>query len=308
MMQYYAPGKLMISGEYAVLNGAKALAIPTNGFGQNLQVNKHQQCGHYWESIDTSGKWFEATFSNDLQQITSSSNHLQAHLIQKLLQFIQRQKPELFEQTKYFKTHLNFDRFWGFGSSSSLIGILSKWSGIPAFDLLNISFGGSGYDVAVAMENKPILYQLSKTKQLNRQVYKNKYPVWQTVDFKPDFASEIFLIYRNIKQNSRDEIKKYQQKKPHPEQIRLITQISETLLTCQNLDEFENLIIKHEQIISQILQRPMVQHEFFSDYPGKIKSLGAWGGDFILATRQQAPAYFKSKGYHKILCLKDILG
>ena len=32
----------------------------------------------------------------------------------------------------------------------------------------------------------------------------------------------------------------------------------------------------------------------FNDFKGAIKSLGAWGGDFILATAKQDPtAYFK---------------
>ena len=306
-MSYYAPGKLMISGEYAVLNGAKALAIPTAGYGQNLQVEAQAPNGHYWESYDPSGKWFEASFSQDVQQITGTTNLSQAVVIQRLLQFIRQQKPELFKQGKHFKTHLNFNRNWGLGSSSSLIVLLSQWSGVPAFDLLDNSFGGSGYDVAVAMTNKPVLYRLSERKQSNSPVYKGKNPVWQAVDFNPDFADSIFLIYRNVKQNSRDEIKKYRQKTIESAQIQMISQISDALLTCQSLDRFEMLIDKHEQIISRILQRPTVQQELFADYPGQIKSLGAWGGDFIMATRQEAPAYFQSKGFRQILCLKDIL-
>ena len=306
-MSYYAPGKLMISGEYAVLSGAKALAIPTDGYGQSLRVDELASNKHYWESLDPSGKWFEATFSKDLQQIIGTSNQSQAVVIQRLLQFIQQQKPELFKQAQYFKTHLNFDRHWGFGSSSSLIVLLYQWSGISAFDLLDSSFGGSGYDVAVAMANQAILYQLSEVKQMDSPVYKGKNPVWQPVDFHPDFADSIFLIYRNVKQNSRDEIKKYRKKTVEPSQIQIISKISEALTACQSLDEFEILIKKHEQIISQILQRPTVQQELFADYSGQIKSLGAWGGDFILATRKEAPAYFQSKGFGQILCLKDIL-
>ncbi len=306
-MSYYAPGKLMISGEYAVLNGAKALAIPTAGYGQSLWVDELASNTHYWVSRDQSGKWFEATFSKDLQQITGTTNQSQAVVIQRILQFIQQQKPELFYQAQYFKTHLNFDRYWGFGSSSSLIVLLSQWSGVSAFDLLDNSFGGSGYDVAVAMANQAVLYQLSEVKQMDSPVYKGKYPVWQPVDFQPDFSDRIFLIYRNVKQNSRDEIKKYRQKTVTPSQIQIISQISEALPACQSLDEFERLIFNHEQIISRILQRPTVQQELFADYPGQIKSLGAWGGDFILATRQEAPAYFQSKGFGQILCLKDLL-
>ncbi len=38
--------------------------------------------------------------------------------------------------------------------------------------------------------------------------------------------------------------------------------------------------------------------KIFLDYFGQTKSLGAWGGDFILATgNKDTPKYFKNKGY-----------
>ena len=39
MSQFYSHGKLLITGEYLVLDGAKALAVPTV-FGQDLSVKK----------------------------------------------------------------------------------------------------------------------------------------------------------------------------------------------------------------------------------------------------------------------------
>ena len=306
-MQFYAPGKLMISGEYAVLNGALALAIPTAEYGQSLSVHPFEKNWILWESFEPQGKWFEVTFSHDLKHPIETTNLSQASVIQQLLIYIKNLKPELFNQGLHFKTVLTFNRHWGFGSSSSLIALLSKWSDVPAFDLLGISFGGSGYDVAVALENKAILYQLSEQKIPDTPVYKNKYPVWQKIDFKPPFADDIFLIYRNVKQNSRNEIIKYRQKPAGNEQIKAISRISEALAVCHSLDEFETLISEHEEIISRVLQRLPVQDEFFKDYPGKIKSLGAWGGDFILATRQDATDYFKAKGLYTIINLKDLL-
>ena len=39
-----------------------------------------------------------------------------------------------------------------------------------------------------------------------------------------------------------------------------------------------------------------------SDYNGEIKSLGAWGGDFILAAGPtNTPEYFSSKGFNTII-------
>ena len=306
-MQFYAPGKIMLSGEYTVLNGALALAIPTAGYGQTLFVSSLKKDEIFWESFDPEGKWFETHFSQDLQQIKETTNQSQAVVIQQLLLFIKKQKPELFDKALHFRTELNFNREWGLGSSSSLIALLSIWSGVPAFDLLDISFGGSGYDVIVAMANKAVLYHLLDT-SVKLPLYRGKLPVWQPVDFCPSFAGEVYLIYRNIKQNSRDEIKIYKRKPANEQQVDMISRISNAMVDCKELNDFEMLIAKHEQIISQVLQRPTVQNEFFSDYPGKIKSLGAWGGDFILATRKNAPDYFKAKGFNTIINLKDILG
>jgi hypothetical protein len=40
----------------------------------------------------------------------------------------------------------------------------------------------------------------------------------------------------------------------------------------------------------------------FNDYKGAIKSLGAWGGDFILVTgNEDSISYFKKKGYNTII-------
>ena len=58
----------------------------------------------------------------------------------------------------------------------------------------------------------------------------------------------------------------------------------------------------HEALLSNILSLTPVKKALFPDYPGSIKSLGAWGGDFILATAEEAPdAYFRNKGYETII-------
>ena len=45
----------------------------------------------------------------------------------------------------------------------------------------------------------------------------------------------------------------------------------------------------------------------FKDFKGEIKSLGAWGGDFILASGDDSPSYFKSKGYKTIIKFDDMV-
>jgi len=61
--EFYSNGKLLITGEYLVLDGAKAFALPTK-FRQNLIVEKGIPQEIQWTSFDADGSiWFEDTFS-----------------------------------------------------------------------------------------------------------------------------------------------------------------------------------------------------------------------------------------------------
>ncbi len=307
-MTYFAPGKLMISGEYVVLNGATAFAVPVR-FGQSLQVLPYTYSGHKWQSYEPSGLWFEAVFSKNLNRIEQTTDTQKALLLQKLLQYIRLQKPDLWHENLQFVTRLNFDRNWGLGSSSSLLVLLHQWSGVDPFQLLDISFGGSGYDIAVAIENKPIWYRLSRKKPENKDFYsyRNKFSVWKTTFFNPSFSDKIFFVYRNRKQNSRHEISKYRQTLPSAQFLSEIDTISRKLPAVTDLQDFEGLIKRHEQIISDILQRPALQTELFNDFSGVVKSLGAWGGDFFMAIGNSVPEYFHQKGFHTVLSFQQMI-
>ena len=54
-----------------------------------------------------------------------------------------------------------------------------------------------------------------------------------------------------------------------------------------------------------------VKNKIFPDFWGAIKSLGAWGGDFVLATSSKDEAttkdYFNSKGYHTVLLFSELV-
>jgi len=66
--------------------------------------------------------------------------------------------------------------------------------------------------------------------------------------------------------------------------------------------------LEHEEIISKIIDLTPVKQKLFKDYQGAIKSLGAWGGDFILAAGDaNTPSYFESKGYETIISYSDMV-
>src|SRR5690606_10412379 len=84
-------------------------------------------------------------------------------------------------------------------------------------------------------------------------------------------------------------------------------QITREILNVKTLKQFEILIEQHESLLSEMLQLQKIKDLLFSDFRGSVKSLGGWGGDFILATGKEAPQYFRNKGFSVILSFNKML-
>ncbi|MDT0675006.1 GYDIA family GHMP kinase [Autumnicola musiva] len=303
MKNFYSNGKLLITGEYAVLKGAKALTVPTT-FGQEIIIEEISTGNIYWESFDDNGKsWYSGAFEVNNNEIKCTSENLNSEVTQRLVQILQaahQLNPAVLEQSGFkVETRLNFDRNWGLGTSSTLINNIAQWFRIDAFELLKKTFGGSGFDIAAAQSNVPVTYQIGKNE---RQVLK--------AHFNPAFKSEIFFVYLNQKQNSRQAIAHFRNQ-PQENSDVLIDKISNLTLQfieCAELSEFEMLMEIHETLISKAVQLPKIKTQLFKDYPRKIKSLGGWGGDFIMATGgEEEREYFRKKGYTIIFNYEDII-
>lgn len=307
MTTFRSNGKLLLTAEYVVLDGAKALALPTK-FGQSLTVEPIKESNLFWKSIDHNGNvWFEDVFpmEKNTSSFSNPSNDISKRVIQILNAAKQLNPNFLFpsigtEGGFSITTKLDFPENWGLGSSSTLINNISNWAHINAYDLLELTFGGSGYDIACAKDTNPITYQINKLE--NTQVT-------NTVDFNPSFREELFFVHLNKKQDSREGIDHYNKNKHNlTSTIIEINTLTDSIINCQTISEFESLITKHEQIISKLINLPTVKTRLFSDYSGAIKSLGAWGGDFILATGNESYMdYFKQKGYQTIIPYRAIV-
>lgn len=307
-MKFYSNGKLLLTGEYLVLDGAKSLAVPTK-FGQNLTVENIQEPVLIWASFTDKGEcWFEASFRLPKFRLNSATFNSEkegsaeniAETLQTILQEAQKLNPN-FLQTKnglLVKTNLTFPQNWGLGSSSTLISNIASWAKIDAFKLLWNAFSGSGYDIACAKNNYPIFYQLQ-----------DKKPIIEPVDLKPTFVNQLFFIHLNRKQNSREGIKEYRKNSSNIQsEIDSISVLSNEFYKANRLKDLNKIIVEHEQIISSIIKLEPVKNKLFSDYFGEIKSLGAWGGDFVLATgNEDTPNYFKQKGFHTILTYNEMV-
>ena len=78
-----------------------------------------------------------------------------------------------------------------------------------------------------------------------------------------------------------------------------ITRLTERLVLVYTITDFCAILNEHEMLISEYLGISTVKERLFSDYKGTVKSLGAWGGDFVLAISEteDTPNYFLSKGF-----------
>ncbi len=300
---FYSNGKLLITGEYLVLDGAISLALPTK-FGQNLVVETIDNNNIIdWKSYDSDGTiWFETNFSFrsiiEKEQFDASEN-VKNTLVEILHQAYLLNPNFIVNSNGYLiKTQLFFPRNWGLGTSSTLINNIAQWTDIDAFRLLKNSFGGSGYDIACAQNNVPILYQLI-----------DENPVVELVNFNPIFKDNIYFVYLNQKQNTKNAIINYQNRiNQFDKDISKINKITNQILNTNILKQFENLIETHEIILSNILEMQTIKECLFNDFEGVIKSLGAWGGDFVMVVSDKNPTkYFEKRGFKTILNYNDMI-
>jgi len=298
---FYSNGKLLLTGEYVVLDGAKALAVPTR-FGQNLIVKKGSNQQINWISFDYDESiWFQdiITFSDIKSKHLSENNQTEKNTLIEILHQAYIQNSDFLNKKGYeIETHLTFPRIWGLGTSSTLINNIGQWLQIDAFELLSKSFGGSGYDVACAQTNLPIIYHLE-----------NEIPHFKTVHFNPKFKENIHFVYLNLKQSSKEAISNYlTQRHKINTVISTINSISYEAIDCKEAKEFAKLMEHHEIILSDVLEKKTVQESLFSDFKGVVKSLGAWGGDFVMVISKENPiSYFIEKGYSTILSYEDMV-
>lgn len=307
-MEFYSNGKLLLTGEYLVLDGAKALALPTK-FGQILIVEKIVEPQLIWGSFTNTGEcWFEAVFDLPKLRLVSAtfnsnkegSADFIAETLLEILEEARNLNPDFLNVDGGYivKTKLTFPRNWGLGSSSTLINSIASWAKVNAFKLLWNSFKGSGYDIACAQNNRAVFYQI-----------KDKNPIIEQVNFNPIFKDNLFFVFLNKKQNSKEGIAKFREsKKDFSVELKRISELSEAFLVAESLQDFEKLIIEHEQIISSIIKIKPVKEKLFSDYFGEIKSLGAWGGDFVMVTgNEKTPSYFKNKGFEIVISYSEMI-
>lgn len=305
-LHFRSNGKLMITGEYLVLAGAKALAMPVR-FGQKLAVSSnpgHKATIKWWSYIKDQF-WLQASFSgvqlepNPVDQTTRQ--HIQ-RLRQVLLEAKTLNPGFLCENIEWdVRSDIEFDLQWGLGSSSTLISNIAAWASVDPYELHFRVSEGSAYDIACARSNQALLYTFRG---------KQKQPKIEHIPFHPNFASQLYFVYSGKKQSSDASIRSFHKENASSSDVDAISALSEQMATSTSLMDFIEMMDKHERITSKYTTSEVIRKRYFPDFPGSVKSLGAWGGDFLLAASPVAPeqiiAYFRNKGLSTIISFNDM--
>ncbi|MGB5556232.1 MAG: GYDIA family GHMP kinase, partial [Flavobacteriaceae bacterium] len=233
--EYYSNGKLLLTAEYAVLEGALALAVPTR-FGQTLKITERTAPSISWSSLAHDGSvWFQTELAIDTisKQMDADLGSVVGTLFYILGQ-AQKLNPLFLNDGKGYsvETKLGFPQDWGLGSSSTLISNIAYWANVDPYALLKNTFTGSGYDIACARHHSAIFYQL-----------RPKVAVVKEIAFDPPFKDALFFVHLNKKQNSREGIAAFQKREINTlDLIKNITQITQSIATCTKLADFEALL------------------------------------------------------------------
>ena len=296
---YQAHGKLLLTAEYFVLHGVKAIALPLQ-YGQRMEVavGKEKEILR-WKAFMQEGLWFSCDLKLPGFEIVNSSDAEKAVILRDTFRTIQQMNPDFQpESSLEVHTYIDFNNQWGLGSSSTLIANLASWAKVDPFKLNEKVFHGSGFDIACATAKGPIFYQ------------KQRIP--KPVDLNYPFLDKLFFIYSGSKKSTRNEVCRFlNDGTVSPQQLHLMNQLTDAFAVAGELDEFQRLIAEHEQLVSSLLGCPTVKSHYFSDFNGEVKSLGAWGGDFYLIATpmddRDVLHYFKQKGLRVVFPWRELV-
>ena len=131
--------------------------------------------------------------------------------------------------------------------------------------------------------------------------------------FHPPFVDRLYFVYQEKKQHSSDEVRRFNQQWGQADlkaEMQTVSELGMALPTITYYEDFCTLLQLHESILARCLDREPVQQQY-PDFNGVLKSLGAWGGDFLLAVTEMPDedvrAYFQGKGMNTVFKYQDLI-
>jgi len=295
----HANGKLLLTGEYLVVAGAIALALPIR-FGQTLHAEYGDHQSISWISMENGVSWFTCEMDPVSLTIKSASDHTIARRLKEILSAARLINPGFLKEDGISITmSANYPLKWGLGSSSTLIALIAEWAHVDKYILFRMVSRGSGYDIACTDRDSMFFYRL-KDGKIN------------ITDARPGNAliNHACFAYSGKKQATAEELSAFLSETTFTDaNIERISELScmicntdDPLLLCSRIDE-------HEEILGRILRKePVSKH--FQDFPGSIKSLGAWGGDFAMFVSEIGNEFIKTwlkqNGFSVVFCYEEL--
>jgi mevalonate kinase len=257
------------------------------------EVAAHPKRVINWTANYRGQPWFSATIKIPELKILKTSDPIVSKRLVTILKAMMNLKTGFLNgnSSLMIKTSLDFNPQWGMGSSSSLLANLSAWAEIDPWLLFSKVSVGSGYDVVAASMKDPFLFQRSGQAHSALRV-----------TLSPSITSHLYFVYTGSKKKTDAAVEEYR-KLPAPDArvLKRISVITTELAVTDDLKVFQELIEEHENILSNHLEFEPVKQKHFSDFRGSVKSLGAWGGDFLLFVDQGTP-----RDMHEYLMMKGL--
>lgn len=282
-------GKLMITGEYLALYGGRVLGWPTK-FRQHITVNQAPgPAGQLIWNADGHDNmpWFDALLDihTKAEVISASDNKVADTLVNILNTALEMGASDLLRtRSQAVNTLTEWPMNWGLGSSSTLITNIAWWLNLNPFDLQRRVFGGSGYDIACALSDEPVIYQMAD------KPLAAKAPKPALLTLHAGFA------WLGKKASTADAMDRFREKTLNRDLSKKLDTINRLTYHILNAEKIENLIKAiqiHEETIGFLLEMEPIAIREFPYFDGTVKSLGAWGGDFAMFVGRHPLEAFK---------------
>jgi len=298
MEEYFSKGKLILMGEYAVLHGADALCLPLET-GQKLLAEPSYDGLIHWKWI------YRDTVLADFSLVASTLEVIEqrvgvADWAVKLLSLIRTDAETFLLQGANLQFVNLFPAEWGLGSSSATIASLCRMAGVNPYHVNQNLMGGSGADIASTTAKNWFIYRKS-----------SPLPATWELPFQYQFPQNTFFVYTGKKQATASHLAEVEQQMDSGVVSWMhANDFVYRFLAVPTIPEALKIIYEHELLIGSAIGKNPVGFDF-QDFPGKIKSLGAWGGDFFMALTQQSDKfvknYFQQKGFQTVLNWKELV-
>jgi mevalonate kinase len=284
---FFAHGKLLLTSEYVVLDGVPGLAVPTV-LGQRLEATEEVGSSIlHWSAVDSDGRvWLDGLLERTPGGWKASDDALEpvAQLLNATEKIGQRTLPG-----GQIRTQLEFPSNYGWGSSSTLISLVAQWQGIDVLALHFATQNGSGYDAVCATASGPLWYR--KTADQTAEWHSTSLAHWP--------HDSLYLVHLGHKQQSAADVVRYRSLTPSLSDLKGIEKAARALFEATTFDTWGHAAREHETRMAALLGRTPVSEGALQGYPHACKSLGAWGGDFVLVQVADGSdlQWFKDQGF-----------